>query len=206
MNESGELSVTLPRFAAEKHATELVNSSRQQIREWQQKYAKKSHVFEDNSKVGQSHIIKFSATDTSTIKATLKGLSILVEYPQTLFPSDPKVQKHLKAAVQKALQKEARAYLPRRLKYLADEHGFNYKSVRFGTQKGRWGSCSSKGTISLNVGLMLLEPPLIDYVIIHELSHTRHMNHSKAFWGEVEKYLPNYKELRRQIKQESPLI
>lgn len=204
MNEDGTLVVTLPRFAAVRHAEALVESSRQQIRKWREKYVKKSPMFHDGDRVGQSHTIRLVPSTRSTISAKTHGLAITVEYPNTLFPTDAKVQNALKPQLEKALQKEARAYLPRRLKYLADAYGFTYERVRFGTQKGRWGSCSSHGTISLNVGLMLLEPELIDYVLIHELCHTKQMNHSTAFWSRVEEILPDYKTRRNILKSQNP--
>lgn len=206
MNEDGTLAITLPRFASLSHANNLLESSREQIRGWRKKVTRKPVIFRNGDAVGRSHTIHFvaSARNTTTVKTT--GLIIRVEYPETLFAEDPRVQKALKPHLMKALQKEGRAYLPRRLKYLAETYGFHYERVRYGTQKGRWGSCSSKGTISLNVGLMLLEPELIDYVLIHELCHTRHMNHSTAFWSLVERCLPDYKARRKIIKTKNPTL
>lgn len=206
MAENGILSVTVPRFASLRHATDLVDSSREQIRAWQTKYVRRSSVFHDGDRIGQSHVIKFIAAKRATPFVTTHGLTITVEYPKTLFYTDPKVQKAAKPHLDKALQKEARAYLPRRLKYLAQTHGFSYTRIRYGTQKGRWGSCSSRGTISLNVGLMLLDPELIDYVLIHELCHTKQMNHSAQFWSLVDLCLPDYKTRRKLLKTQHPTL
>lgn len=206
MNEDGMLIVTLPRFAAFRHAEELVDSSREQIRTWRTKHTRKTSIFNDGDKVGQSHTIRFVPTARKSTSVSTHGLTITVEHPDTLFHSDKSVQTAIKPYLEKALQKEARAYLPRRLKYLAETHGFSYIRVRYGTQKGRWGSCSSRGTISLNVGLMLLDTELIDYVLIHELCHTRQMNHSAEFWSLVESCMPDYKARRKIIKQKHPSL
>lgn len=206
MNEDGTLVVTLPRFASRRHAEELVESSREQIRKWREKYVKKLSVFHDGDHIGRSHTVKFVPSKRVTSLVTTHGLTITVEYPETLFHTDPKVQKALKPHLHKALQKEARAYLPLQLNYLADKYGFRYGSVRFGTQKTRWGSCSPNNTISLNVGLMLLEPELIDYVLVHELCHTREKNHSPQFWTLVESCLPDYKARRKILKSQHPSL
>lgn len=206
MKEDGTLSVTLPRFAGIRSAQELVESSRAEIRKWRAKYVRKASVFHDGDRIGQSHTIKFIPVKRTTSVVTTHGLTITVEYPETLFHTDAKVQKAAKPHLEKALQKEARAYLPRRLKYLAETYGFRYARVRYGTQKGRWGSCSSRGTISLNVGLMLLDPELIDYVLIHELCHTKQMNHSANFWSLVESCIPDYKARRKVLKAEHPSL
>lgn len=204
MESDGRLVITLPRFASLKHAEKMVDTSRDSIRRWQKKHAAKTIVFQNDDRIGQSHTVKFTPMPIDQTKIRIDNLVINVQHPGDL-PSDHQtIQQYLREYVLKALQKEARAYLPRRLRYLAEHFGFDYERVRFGTQKGRWGSCSSKGTISLNVSLMMLDLDLIDYVLVHELCHTKNMNHSLSFWESVEKCLPDYKDRRRRLKAEQP--
>lgn len=80
------------------------------------------------------------------------------------------------------LKRQAREWLPARLRALADEHGLDYRRVSIRGQRTRWGSCSGRGTISLNFKLLFLPPTLVDHVLLHELAHTRHLNHSPRFW------------------------
>lgn len=104
------------------------------------------------------------------------------------------------------LRKQAKVYLPKRLQQLAMEGGFIYQKVRLSSAGTRWGSCSSRGTISLNIWLMDLPRDLSDYVIIHELCHTKQMNHSPRFWKLVAVHCPHYKELRQQLKMYHPQV
>lgn len=100
-------------------------------------------------------------------------------------------------------REEARAKLSRRLRQLADKYGFGYNRAFFRSQKTRWGSCSRKNNISLNMKLVKLPDELIDYVILHELVHTRKKNHSKAFWAELDKLVGNGKQLASKLKDYS---
>ncbi|PIE79018.1 MAG: hypothetical protein CSA15_04890 [Candidatus Delongbacteria bacterium] len=84
--------------------------------------------------------------------------------------------------LEKVLKGEAQDFLSKRVAFLANKHGFEYGKLSFRNQKTRWGSCSYKNNISLNIQLMRLPLHLVDYVIIHELCHTVHKNHSKQFW------------------------
>lgn len=112
---------------------------------------------------------------------------------------DPTTQR-AREAKERMLKKAAKEYLPYRLEYLAKKYGYRYEKCRLTHAETRWGSCSSRKTISLNVGLMNVPEKLRDYVIIHELAHLNHMDHSKEFWLEVEKHDPNYREHRRGLK------
>ncbi|MCL1839460.1 M48 family metallopeptidase [Candidatus Saccharibacteria bacterium] len=104
----------------------------------------------------------------------------------------------------KILNKKAKEYLPYRLDFWARKYSYSYTTLRFSHANTRWGSRSSTGTISLNIGLMNLPEPLRDYVILHELAHINHMNHSAAFWAEVAQHDPNYKRNRKRLKMFTP--
>ena len=90
-------------------------------------------------------------------------------------------------------KKEARKKIIDRLAELAGQNGFTYQRVSVRNQRTRWGSCSGKNYISLNYKLVALPQELFDYVIFHELIHTRVHNHSKKFWAELDKYVGNAK-------------
>lgn len=115
-------------------------------------------------------------------------------------PSEQKARDYQK----KLLMKKAKAYLPYRLEYYAKLYGYNYAKCRLSHASTRWGSCSSNRTISLNIGLMQVPEPLRDYVIIHELAHLNHMDHSKAFWAEVGSHDRNYKSHEKKLKMFNP--
>lgn len=104
----------------------------------------------------------------------------------------------------KLLTKKAREYLPYRLEFWAQKFGYQYSGIRLSHANTRWGSRSSSGTISLNIGLMKVPEALRDYVIIHELAHINHMDHSEDFWAEVAAHDPHYKYHRRALKAYSP--
>lgn len=115
-------------------------------------------------------------------------------------PAEQKARDYQK----KVLMKQAREYLPYRLEYYAKLHGYSYAKCRLTHANTRWGSCSSNQTISLNIGLMKVPEVLRDYVILHELAHLNHMDHSKAFWAEVEKHDKNYKIHQKKLKMFNP--
>ena len=109
---------------------------------------------------------------------------------------------NLNSGVNEPVDKEkARKVLTRRLKQLADKHGFVYNRVFFRNQKTRWGSCSSKNNISLNIKLIKLPDELVDYVILHELVHTRKKDHSKAFWAELDKIAGDGKKMALKLRK-----
>ena len=91
----------------------------------------------------------------------------------------------------------------KRVRHYCEIMGVTVGYVTVKNQKTRWGSCSAKGNVNFNYQLAFLPDELLDYVVIHELAHRRHMNHSRAFWAEVEKYCPDYLERREQLKEYS---
>ena len=97
-------------------------------------------------------------------------------------------------------REQAKAQLTGRLQQLAKRYGFSYNRVYIRNQRTRWGSCSSKNNISLNMKLVKLPDGLIDYVILHELVHTHRKDHSKAFWAELDKLVGNSKKMASRLK------
>ena len=95
----------------------------------------------------------------------------------------------------------AKRIFPERTAYFAKRMGVDYGRITIREQKTRWGSCSSKGNLNFNWTLVLLDPELLDYVVVHELAHRREMNHSAAFWKVVEAELPDYWERRARLKE-----
>ena len=89
----------------------------------------------------------------------------------------------------------------RRLEEIAQEHGFIYNKATVRNQKTRWGSCSGKNNLSLNIQLINLPHELIDYVIFHELVHTKVKNHSPVFWKKLDGFVDNAKSLNEELKQ-----
>ncbi len=116
---------------------------------------------------------------------------------------DPKEQRS-RDYQKKLLTKKAKEYLPYRLEYYAKLYGYSYSKCRLSHANTRWGSCSSNRTISLNIGLMKVPEILRDYVILHELAHLNHMDHSKAFWAEVSLHDKNYKIHEKKLKMFNP--
>ena len=95
----------------------------------------------------------------------------------------------------------ARMTLSAKVRFWAAKMGVTYGTISIRQQATRWGSCSSKGNLNFNCLLMLAPAEILDYVVVHELCHRKEMNHSKAFWAEVEKVLPDYRESVKWLKE-----
>lgn len=117
----------------------------------------------------------------------------------------PKVDPAVKAALEASFRARARAYLPSRLEELATKHGLKYKRLSIRNTRTRWGSCSHENNINLCIHLMKLPDELIDYVILHELTHTIHKNHSPRFWAKLSELLgENAKTIDKRLKKYRP--
>ena len=199
----GSLRASMPVYAPMFLLKRLIKSSRPQLRKMLE-HSLPQTEYHDGQQIGKSHtLIVRSATRLAVGRSKQH---ITVDLPPALTLQSPEVVKKLREVVIIALRLEAKSYLPKRLQYLANQHGFVYDKVRFSHASSRWGSCSSSGTISLNIALMKLPFELIDYVVIHELAHTVEMNHSEAFWALVARGDTQYKQHRKLLKQESPSI
>ena len=106
----------------------------------------------------------------------------------------------------KALAMKAKAYLPGRVAYYAALLGVTYGRITVRCQKTRWGSCSAQGNLNFNCLLMLTPPEVIDSVVVHELCHRKHMDHSPAFYAEVLRVFPDYKKWHAWLKRSGPVL
>lgn len=201
----GLLRASLPLYAPLFLVKRLLKSSRVELRLILEG-SRSTDQYIDGMHIGKSHSLIVRHTSSGSASVARHGQQIIVKLPDGQTLDDPAVVRAIRDVVIGVLRIEAKSYLPKRLSFLANKYGLEYEKVRFSHASGRWGSCSSAGTISLNIALMKLPFELIDYVIIHELSHTRHMNHSQEFWQLVGSITPQYRVHRRALKLEKPSI
>jgi len=101
----------------------------------------------------------------------------------------------------KEIKKQAKKVIPERVEYYANKAGITYNRIAIRLQKTRWGSCSADGNLNFNCLLVLMPLEVLDSVVVHELCHRHHMNHSKAFYDEVNALYPDYKRCTKWLKQ-----
>jgi predicted metal-dependent hydrolase len=115
-------------------------------------------------------------------------------------------QRHAIAELRRWIRQRARRQLPPMLERIAAQTGLDYARVSIRSQKTRWGSCSSRGNISLNDQLLFLPPDAVEYLMIHELCHTRHLDHSPAFWRLVQSHCPGYRQHESLLRRSRGLV
>ncbi|MGN0573260.1 MAG: M48 family metallopeptidase, partial [Acutalibacteraceae bacterium] len=141
----------------------------------------------------EKEIEKFVELKRNWIEKHLKSLS---EKQKALENIEPYSEEEIRSLVAKAKE-----IIPGRVKYYADIIGVTCNRITIRCQRTRWGSCSSKGNLSFNCLLVLLPDEIIDSVIVHELCHRKHMNHSAKFYEEVEKVFPEYQKCHAWLKE-----
>ena len=159
------------------------------------------------SSIGKAHRLHFEMQAMATrVDARIVANEVRVSFPAIYSVDDRVVQQAAHKASIRALRKEAAALLPQRLEALASQTGYTYQGVKIKQLKSRWGSCNSNQEITLNLFLMQLPWHLIDYVLMHELTHTKVMQHGRPFWKAMEAYMPDAKELRKQMSGYQPIL
>ncbi|MCB9437709.1 MAG: M48 family metallopeptidase [Anaerolineales bacterium] len=150
--------------------------------------------------LGDPHTLELIATPNGKRTTVARqGQTLRIRLKANLAAAER--QDTITRALQNWYKNQARHYLPQRVSEIATQHGFNgVGEVTIRGQRTRWGSCSSRGNLSLNWRLMMVLPSAIDYIIIHELCHLLEMNHSPRFWALVAQYCPDYQQWRRYLK------
>lgn len=199
---NGTLRVSVPSYAPLFMVKRMITSSRLELRKLLE--SRPTLVLVDGMRIGKSHTLLIRQGPALSVKRT--GLHVIATLPPEVSTQDTAVVDTIRTQIRAILRKEAKAHLPKRIAFLAQQHGFAYSSLRFTHASSRWGSCNNMQAISLNIALMNIPFELLDYVLIHELAHTKHLNHSKDFWSEVERADPDFKAHRTQLKQYNPAV
>lgn len=199
----GKVRVTVPSWATYSEALKFVHSRSSWI---QQNLPEKQGLLRSGLHIGKAHRLVFETSQDTGVKSRIAGSEIRILRPVDMPIYSEEVQQAAHKACIRALRLEATKLLPVRLKQLATQYGFEYSSVQVKQMKGRWGSCDTHRRIVLNLFLMQLPWNLIDYVLIHELVHTKHLNHSAAFWDEFLRHEPRAKHYRKLIKEHRPIL
>lgn len=116
------------------------------------------------------------------------------------FNLNSRILHHRKAIVRAWYEGQARAYFPQRVTHYGTLFGLQASGIRISRAQSRWGSCSPKNVLAFTWRLMMAPPPVIDYVVIHELAHIREKNHSRSFWSLVAAMMPEYAAHRQWLK------
>ena len=197
--------VAVPRLASFRQAKQFVVIRKH----WIEKHAAQMKQFEDrqtvfnwdtqfNTKYRTLNLIK-SKIDVISYNYTENQIVVQIPESESILNSD--VQDFIVNAIEKTYRLEAKAYLPNRVEKLAKTYDLVYKKVKINNAKTRWGSCSSENNINLSLQLMRLPDYLIDYVILHELAHTKVKNHSTQFWYFLDALTENKaKKLDKELK------
>jgi predicted metal-dependent hydrolase len=140
-----------------------------------------------------------------TVSASKKA-GVVAEGGKLLVTAKSEAHAVVRELLEKWYRQQAQIHFKKRLPLLADLVNRDVKTVTIRSQRTRWGSCSSRDTISLNWRLIMAPDFVSDYVMYHELAHLTHMNHSSRFWRLVEEYCPNYQQAEKWLKEHHSLL
>lgn len=197
------LRITLPPRVSQQQGLDFLNEVRLKIKQKQAKVTKQIIIIDEARPLQTlSFVTNVKASSREKVFFRLSEGILLIEYPQQQNIQSDQMQEFFRNGISFFLRKEAKRLLPSRLSQLASLHGFTYKDVKIQSSKTRWGSCSAKKNVNLSFYLLLMPAHLVDYVMLHELCHTKEMNHSDRFWKLMDKVTDNKaKALRTEVRK-----
>ena len=175
-----------------------INALIDKKRNWIEKTIKKLETTKEKINLQPNQILLFGKTYSKMLNPALKN-KVIVNFNNETIDTDLNLNnKKIQEEWYKIIAKE---YFPRRVNELAQKHDFTFNRITVRGQKTRWGSCSAKKNLSFNWKLMKAPHSVIDYIIIHELSHTKHLNHGKSYWRKVLNVMPDYQKSEEWLKK-----
>lgn len=203
INATGRVRIGLPLWVPYSTGINFAKSRRDWINE-QQVFNQHAQL-RSGMKIGKAHTLYFNHDPQATsIKTRIDKIGIYLTGPYN--DQDERVQLKARLVSERALNNEAKVILPQRVKSLSSLHNYSYKELKIRKLTSRWGSCSSHKVITLSYFLMQLPWELIDYVILHELVHTKYLNHSPRFWRALEGLVSGAKAKQKEIHAHKPRI
>jgi len=204
--KNGEaIKVSYPKHIAFSEVEAFLLSKKQWIIKSKQKLAKHVkapiHFSADTEFSTRYHKVEIKLGDSGKLNIKVGNNIIHIFYPVNIDWQSQRIQAFIKKSIIEVIRYEAKHYLPQRTHELATKHALNVGKVSVREAKTRWGSCSGINDISLNIHLIRLPDELIDHVILHELAHIIHKNHSKTFHDYLEKLDPNSKRNSNELKK-----
>lgn len=200
VKSDGEIVVSMPPTALYLDAIRFVESKTEWLIKQQTKIQAGLTLFAPESCFKtRFHQLAITKGNTDRVYNRVGNGVIQIFIPEKVNHEQPKVQEFIKKTLIDVMRWEAKIYLPKRLKELAEKHGFKYQDVSIKNTKTRWGSCSFTNNINLNLHLMRVPEHLIDYVLLHELAHTVVKNHGEKFWLLLEHCYPNARKADKEM-------
>ena len=200
LKSDGEIVVSFPPTVPMRDAVRFVESKVDWILKQKTKIKSRLTLFAPESCFKtRFHQLAITKGNTDKVYNRVGNGVIQIFIPDRVNHEQPKVQEFIKKTLIDVMRWEAKVYLPKRLKELADKHGFRYENVSIKNASTRWGSCSSVNNINLNLHLMRVPEHLIDYVLLHELVHTVVKNHGEKFWLLLEQVYPNARKADKEM-------
>ncbi len=212
ISREGDVRVTVPGLTSMQVAehfvrkkTKWISSARYRI---EQKTGRRK-IWQDGSVLevyGRRIYIKKSDTNIVSYKVKRKETERVLLVPPDKRLEEDSIQEEIRNELWKELTRIGKEVLPERVKELSERSGLSYKEVKVRRMKSRWGSCSAGNNINLSTSLLLLPPHLSDYVILHELAHTVHKDHSVRFWKLLDRLSGDSAQLRAELRRSSSLL
>ncbi len=199
----GSVRVTVPAWSTYATGVKFAQSRAT----WIRKHSSSQALIRDGQHIGKAHSVSFVSSASATRPlGRVRQIKVVVTHPGSLAFDAPEVQTAATKACIRALKAQAEKLLPGRLENLAAIHRFSYSSVTVKNLKTRWGSCDQDKNITLNLYLMQLPWELIDYVLLHELTHTNILKHGPTFWQAMESLEPKTQMLRASMHRHRPVL